>query len=477
MPRNILVFAPDDFGREYLRCYAKLPLSLQIQTPNIQRLAQSGVLFARGYSEPWCSPTRATWLAGRYANQTGIGSLAEGTNQPLLSTEVCLPSAIKTATSNAYITSGWVKWHLSDWASVGGAYEHPIRTGFDHWEGHLRNLDGGETYDSFEAFTADPAEDGDGVTVSKYQVNEWAPKYFADRCSAWIRAQTKPWLTYFAVNLPHTPFNRPPSYAYDTAKYNLPNYAPPAVNDASCPIYSKAMVQGLDWTLGYLLRSIPQATLANTTIIFWADNGTQSEAFDTLAKTGIDLTPYLGAGYAGKAKRTVYELGCNVPMIVAGAGVTNPGRTSQSLVSSADLFKTVIELVGGDYSLVPLPVGGTRPSISFAQDLLASTPSARTMLPLDLFGPNGPNVNCTTNGSRALVYTQYKLLKQNGTGVTGFPAGTAGVPVAGVEFYDLLADPNETVNLVGTNPINLTGATLAAYSLAVSDFTTAFSLS
>lgn len=476
MNPNLLLYAPDDFGREYLRVYNRLPPELQVPTPNIDRLRQAGVLFTRGYSCPWCSPTRACWLCGRLANQTGVGSLAEGANQPLLASEVGLPYGLKLATEGLYTTSAWVKWHLSDWCSRGGAYEHPIRLGFDHFEGHLRNLEGGEDYQSFEGFTARPAPDGRTVSVEKYHVGEWAPKYFADRCAEWWNAQDQPRFAYFAVNLPHTPYNRPPSYAYDTTRYDLPDYAPPGVNANSSPTYFKAMVQALDWTLGYLLSKLDQASRANTIVMLWSDNGTQAESFDTLAKTGIDLTPYLGANYGLKSKRTVYELGCNVPLIVSGPKVTNPGRTSTSLIGPSDLFNTIIELAGGNPSAVPLPSTGVRASTSFAQDLLAGTPSARTVVPLDLFGPNGPNVDCTTPGSRALSYARYKLLKLNGTGVTGFPSGTGGSPVAGMEYYDLLLDPNETTNLIGTGPINLTGAALTAYNTAVADFTTKFSL-
>jgi arylsulfatase A-like enzyme len=398
---NILHFAPDDIGREYWRIYNKLPAALQIDLPNITKFAQAGVTFLRAYSQPWCSPTRAAWLTGRYGNQTGIGSLAEGQNQPLLASEVCLPSAIKTSTEGLYRTGAFGKWHLSEWATRGGAYEHPIRTGFDHFEGVLRNLEAAESYDDFEAFTAIPASDGRTVQVKRYHVTEWAPRYFADRAGEWIRAQTGPWYCYFPVSLPHAPYNRPPEETYDTALYDLPDYAPPSAADPSVPTYFKAMSQALDWTFGYLLEQIPQAARANTVIILWSDNGTQSESFDTLAKTGLDLVPYLGADYTLKSKRTVYELGCNIPLIVAGPKVMKPGRTSSSLVAPADLFKTVIGLCDGDYSLVPFPSGGTRQSTSFLADLESGTPSARASVPIDLFGPNGPNVACTTTGSRA----------------------------------------------------------------------------
>lgn len=473
---NFLFFAPDDFGREYLSIYNRLPAELQVYTPNIQKLVQSGVTFTRAYSQPLCSPSRAAWLTGRGGWQTGVGGLAEGENQPLLSTEVCLPAALKTVSENLYACAGFIKWHLSDWTTRGGAYEHPIRCGFDYFEGHLRNLESGESYNSFEGFTAKPSTDGTSVQVDRYHVAEWAPKYYAERAGEWIRAQNSPWLVWFAVNLPHIPYNRPPSFAYDTDTYDLPGYAPASINANDTPEYFKAMVQGLDWDFGYLLQQIPQAQLGNTVVILWSDNGTQGESFDTLAKTGIDLTPYLGADYTTRAKRTVYELGVNVPLIVSGPKVTAPGRTSSSLISPADLFRTVIDLSGFDYADLPIDPDRTRISTSFAADLTAGTPSARTYVPVDLFSPNGPNVDCSTPGTRAIVQSQYKLIKKNSTGTGGFPANGAAA-VTGIEMYDVAADPKEQTNLLRGQPTNisLTTAENTAYLALQGVYATAFS--
>lgn len=480
MNPNILVIAPDDFGREYLRVYDRLPLNLQIPLPNISRMAQQGVKFTRAYSQPWCSPTRAAWLTGRGGWQTGIGSLAEGENQPLLNTEVCLPYGLKLATDYLYTTAAFGKWHLSEWTNRGGEYEHPARTGFDHFEGHLRNLDGGETYDQFEAFSCDAARDGGKIKFRRFPVNEWSPKWLGDRAAAWINEQIQPWFCYFAINLPHTPYNRPPSYAYDEDRYVLDAYRPATNGASSTPTYFKAMAQGLDWAIGNLLNQIPQNVRASTTVMLWSDNGTQGESFDTPTKTGIDLAPYLGSNYTLRSKRTVYELGVNIPLIVSGAKVSSPGRTSSALVSPADLFKTVIELAGGTYADVPLPPGGTRISTSFLPVLDESGAGTRTYVPVDLFGPNGPNVDCATAGSRAIVESQYKLLRLSnalgGVGVTGFPANGAAA-ISGIEMYDLSVDPNEQTNLLRGQPTNisLTAAQNTAYVALQATYATAFS--
>ncbi len=137
---NFLVIDPDDLGKEYLKAYAQLPEALWVHCPTINRLVQQGVKFTRAYSIGLCSPTRATWMTGRFPFKSGIGALAEGTNQPLLTSNLCLPAALKIATDELYTCGAFGKWHLSSFANRGGEYEHPVRVGFDWFEGRERPL-------------------------------------------------------------------------------------------------------------------------------------------------------------------------------------------------------------------------------------------------------------------------------------------------------------------------------------------------
>lgn len=471
---NILLFIPDDLGREYIAQYNLLPEALTIPQPNLRSLIANGVKFTRAYSQPWCSPDRAALMTGRYGFKTGIGSLAEAENSPLLETEVCLPHALKIATDNDYACAAFGKWHLSAYTTRGGEYKHPITVGFDHFEGHLRNIN---SYFSWPAFRATKGRTG--VDVQRLIIEDWAPLWFAKRAVDWIKETgTRPWFLWFAMNLPHTPYHKPPDGTYDSSAYVLPNSGPATAVSPISPTFFKAMVQGQDYILGYLRQNIPQHILANTIIIWWSDNGTQAQSLDTTATTGVDLTPYLGAGYSTKVKRSVYELGVNVPMVVSGAGVTQPGRVSSSLISPVDLFKTVIELAGGTYADVPLPSGGTRDSISFADDITNDVDSDRYELLVDQFAPNGPNINATAIGDRALVYRDvanlrdYKLIRRLSTGVTGFPSAGTPAPVSGIEFYDLGNDPLELSNLIAAGYGGLSGAAQTAYDQAVVDYAT-----
>lgn len=467
MQPNILTILPDDCGKEQFRLFGVG--TSPAPTPNIARLAQSGVIFTRAYSQPWCSPTRAEMMTGSYGFRTGIGSLAEYNNQPLLNNEVCLPAALKTATGGAYACAEIGKHHLSSFQTGGhGELAHPIDMGFDYFTGTLRNLENGDDYYNWLCTTAERT--ARGVQTAQARITQYAPSYQVDAALRWIARQTGPWWLHQTINLPHQPFDRPPSDLYDTTLYSLPSQAPPdgSVAATSRPYY-KAMIQAMDHEIGRLLSSMPQETLANTVVVLWCDNGTPANVVDA-DQNGLH------------AKRTVFELGCNVPLIVAGPGISGAGRTTSAIVKSVDLFRTVIELAGGDYSLVPTPAAHIRDSASFLPVLQASASTARTFAWLDLFGPNAPHINCSVNGSRAIAYSRYKLIKSATTGVT-FPSSSGGATNANDAFYDLQTDPNETFNLIGAGSPFVAGSVItltdvnptylgakSAYDAAVSQY-------
>lgn len=472
MPKNLLILVPDDAGKEQFACFgAGLAPDQQPSLPTIGRLAQAGVRFQRAYTQPWCSPTRAEMATGAYGFRTGIGSLAEATQQPLLNGEVCLPRALKLATANGYACAEIGKHHLSDFQSVGGEAQQPCLMGYDLFSGSLRNLDSPQTYYSWTETTSKMGTSG-GIRVQQRTATEYAPLRQLETALSWIGDQTQPWLLNFTLNLPHAPYQRPPEGMYDAARWVLPDITAPGI-DASARPYYKSALEAMDTIISRLLSGIPQATLANTVIVFWSDNGTPGEVLDQA---------YIDAGLGGHAKRTVYELGCNTPLIVSGAGVSGPGREVTSIVKTVDLLYTLIEAAGGDVGLVPANPAHIRDSVSFWPIVqnLAGTP--RTYTWLDLFGPNAPHTACSIQGSRAIVYDRYKLMKLATTGIT-FPNGVGGATNGTDLFFDLTADPLELSNLIGAGSPFVSGSVitltdvnalhpgaLTAYNAAVSTY-------
>src|SRR5215216_2993520 len=127
-PPNIVVIVADDMG------YADIGIhgSKDIPTPNIDALAKGGVRFTNAYvSGPYCSPTRAGLMTGRYPQRFGHEFNPGGNDQPfgLPKSEVTIADRLKAA---GYRTAMVGKWHLG-----AGEGLHPMDRGFDEFFGFL----------------------------------------------------------------------------------------------------------------------------------------------------------------------------------------------------------------------------------------------------------------------------------------------------------------------------------------------------
>lgn len=474
---NIIVFAPDDWGRDSWKVYADtlgtgVTVSDQAYTPNLDAHAQAGVRFNRAYVQPWCSPTRAQWMTGRWGYKTGIGALAQDGDQSLLDAEVCLPRALKLATGGAYTCGVFGKWHLAGFSNAGGPIEHPIRCGFDEFAGSLINMELPESYYSWPLSRAKRTRDG--IETSQELVQDYQPIWLIEEALRWVARTPQPWFLYLPISMPHGPMHRPPAEMYRTDVWSLDDTFPDqlgARNSAVSIPYYRAMVEAMDYGFGQLMNGLPQEVRAQTTTIVWSDNGT--------AAVNIPIPPFP----AGRSKQTVYDLGIRVPLVVAGAKVEKPGRTSEQLVSACDLFETVIALAEGAPGLVPVPttpvVPATRNSLSFDPVIRGTGSGARTAVQCDFFQPNIPHLAALVSGDRCYVKTiaagagagTWKIIRKDGSGTGGWPLTQTGTGVANYEFYNLVADPNETTNLIGGS-YSLTADQFSAYNSLVTDYTT-----
>lgn len=447
-PPNILLIIGDDMGIETLRSFGVGTDTAA--TPNLDRLAASGVRFNRYWAQPVCSPTRATMLTGRYGFRTGVGrptgdgavagtmpdtpakpadAPTEGRNGPagaagggragraaaarggrgpvaaagdspgLRAQEFTLPKAFAAHPELGYATAAIGKWHLADRSN--GWERHPNLAGFDHFSGLLRGFPEG-----YFAWIK-------GVNGTLSGATGYGPSDQVDDAAKWIRARAdRPWFLWFAFNLPHEPLHLPPRSLWVTDHSDLDPKADP---DANPRPYFKAMMEAMDTEIGRLLASLTPAVRANTYVVFMGDNG---------STRGTVTAPFA----ANHAKGTLYEGGVNVPLIVAGPGVARD-RASNALVNSADMFATVMDMAG----IVPrttVPSGPVVDSVSFLPYL--SQPDRRSIrqwIYADTFGPD----EGVRGGQYAIRGETYKLVVRAGQ----------------EEFYDVAADRSESRNLLG----------------------------
>ncbi len=375
---NILLVIADDMGLDATPGYTEG--AIKPNMPVLQSLMNTGVRFQNLWSYAVCTPTRASIFTGKYAVKTGMLEVGDEIN----TTETSLQKFLNTNTNNAYATAIIGKWHLSSTAS------DPITMGVDYYAGLLNG--GVQSYTNWN-FT----ENGQTSISTEYTTTK-----FTDLAINWVEKQNKPWFLWLAYNAPHIPFHLAPTNLHSQG--NLPT-DDASINANPMPYYLSAM-EAMDTELGRFLSSLSTEERANTLIIFIGDNGTPNQ---------VAQFPYSRR----KAKNSLYQGGVNVPMVIAGKGVTRFNETENALAHTADLFATIVSAAG-------IATSSYENSSSFYSLFNSSNGGNRNYVFTEI----------SNNGiGYAIRNNSYKLIK--------FDNGTE-------EFYHLESDPYENSNLIGT---------------------------
>ncbi|MDO5980626.1 sulfatase-like hydrolase/transferase [Flavivirga spongiicola] len=301
---NILLIIADDMGLDAAPGYDIG--STKPNMPNLQNLINSGIKFTNLWSNPTCSPTRATILTGKYGFKTGVLEASD-----ILSTsETSLQSYMDTNSSTSYNHAVIGKWHLSN------NENHPNNMGINHFAGLIGG--GVQSYWNWNLTI-------NGVTTKS---TEYTTTKFTDLAINWVAEQTTPWFLWLAYNAPHTPFHLPPNDLHFQG--TLPS---DQVSIDSNPLpYYMAALEALDTEMGRLINSMSSEEKDNTVIIFIGDNGTPNQVVQEHPST--------------RAKGSVYQGGVNVPMIVSGKNVTRINETEDALINTTDFFTTIANIAG-----------------------------------------------------------------------------------------------------------------------------------
>ena len=308
---NIVVIVADDMG------YADIGVhgSREIPTPNIDALARNGIRFTDAYvTGPYCSPTRAGLLTGRYQQRFGHEfnpALATESGLPL--GETTLADRLKAA---GYTTALIGKWHL------GSAHRfHPLERGFDEFFGFLG---GAHSYVAVGA-ADNPILDGrTPVTRVTYLTDA-----FTDRAVDFIRRNAaRPFFLYLSFNAVHTPMH---ATAAKLARFER-------IADPQRRTYA-AMLSAMDDGIGRTLAALRQHDLEeNTLIFFFSDNGGPTMA--TTAVNGSSNAPLRGS------KRQTWEGGVRVPFIIQWKGRLAAARIDSRLIIQLDVMPTALAAAG-----------------------------------------------------------------------------------------------------------------------------------
>jgi arylsulfatase A-like enzyme len=302
---NILVIVGDDMG------YADVGFQgcQDIPTPNFDSLAKASIRCTSGYvTAPYCSPTRAGLLTGRYQTRFGHEFNADEITAGLPLAETTIATRLKSA---GYATGLVGKWHL------GRAEQfHPLNRGFDEFFGFLP-----AQHDYF---------DDKGLLRGRAPVEEkeYLTDAFGREAVDFIeRHKQESWFLYVAFNAVHTPLQA------DDAR--LARFA--HISDTKRRTYA-AMMSAMDDAIGRIRKKLDDLGLtANTLVTFNNDNG--GPTMPSTATNGAINTPLRGS------KRTTLEGGIRVPFLVSWPGHFQPAVYEKPVIQ-LDLTATALAAAG-----------------------------------------------------------------------------------------------------------------------------------
>lgn len=393
---NLLLIVADDLG------YADVGFNggKVVATPNLDRLAATGVNLTDFRAAPMCSPTRAGLLTGRWPLRFGLmrAVLPPWSQHGLPPEERTLPELLAAA---GYEPRGIIgKWHL------GHARREflPLNHGFTSFYGHYNG--------AIDYFTHERDGERDWHRDDRSVPEEgYATDLLSAAAVQFVRTVSpeKPWLLYLPFNAPHSPFQAKPEDLQKYAHLKLPERRAYA-----------AMVDCLDQAVGRVLAAVearPDAT--NTLILFFSDNG-------GIPKVGSSNQPWRGA------KLTVYEGGTRVCAAIRWpAGGLAGGNRFTGRIGYIDVLPTL------------LAVAGVKPPADL--DGINFLPALRgeTQLP----GRAWFSYLHQNEDAHAAVHEgRWKLVAHGDF----FPKAPTAAPV--LELYDLAADPGEQTDLAEKYP-------------------------
>ncbi|WP_374546165.1 arylsulfatase [Rhodoblastus sp.] len=409
---NIVYIVSDDQGWKDVGYHGS-----DIRTPHIDELAQGGARLEQFYAQPFCTPTRAALMTGRYPFRYGLQTvvIASGHTYGLATDEWLLPQALKEA---GYETAIIGKWHLGQ----GDKKYWPRQRGFDYQYGPLIGEIDYFTHEQHNVL--DWFRNNQPVREKGYSTT-----LLGDDAVRLIENHdvAKPLYLYLAFNAPHTPYQAPQDY--------LDRYK--NIEEPSRRAYA-AMISAMDDQIGRVVAALDKKNMRdNTLIVFQSDNG--GTANPMFAGEGdmskIKIPVQNGPWRDGKG--TLYEGGTRVIALANWPGHIKAGVTIDEKIHVVDMYPTLAGLAGASLAktkpLDGLDVWGT---------VSDGKPSPRTEIVY--------NIEPFRAGVRQ---GDWKLIWR-----TPLPQA--------VELYNIAQDPSEKTNVAAENPDKVAALQKRANELA-----------
>lgn len=417
---NVVLILADDLGYGDLGCYGHP----QFKTPRIDRMAAEGARLTQFNTPmPFCAPTRASLMTGRYPFRCGLSLNPTPDAAPaadalgLPAREVTLAQVLRAA---GYATGMVGKWHLGHQPGM-----LPTQRGFDEYYGIPYSND------------MRPVQLLEGTRVVEYPVVQATlTRRYTERAVRFIRQhQARPFLLYFAHAMPHKPLAASESY----------------YGKSGAGLYGDVIAE-LDASVGAVLDALRQAGIDDRTLVFFtSDNG-----------------PWFGGSSGGLRgmKGSTWEGGFRVPLIARWPGRIPAGKIGAEPAVTMDLFATVLAATGAAMpddrpldgkDLMPLLTGAAASphAVVFGQrgPRLATVRDRRWKLhvlaPAEMKLKPGPDGRWrdprAPDGVTILApWEQYNIDAR--------PGAPGGDPPAPMQLFDLSRDPAEQHDVATAHP-------------------------
>jgi len=408
VPPNVVMIIADDLGWSQIGCYG----SSFYKTPNIDKLAKSGIKFTNAYSAASiCSPTRAAIMTGKYPARLDLTDFIPGNtpkNKPLLTPEdwqKYLPlkelTIAEKMESSGYSTGFYGKWHLSKEKLPPESLSHnPKMQGFK--ESFVTYKPSGNLIQQWQMENKD-FHNVDTITKSGLE--------FLDQ------NQKSPFLLILSHNTIHDPLIESEKLIN---KYENKIHSDKGENN---PIIG-AMIETLDKSVGEIINKLKILDLFdNTLLIFCSDNGGKHKhALQTPFKKG---------------KGWLYEGGIRVPLIISWPKKIKKPFISHLMTSSIDFLPTILKVTNSNLDSKNEHDGIDISSIFSNQTKLINRDELFWHYP---HYHNGSGMKPAS----AIRWKNYKLIEWHEATLLNKDNQ--------IELYDLTVDPGESNNLSSKIP-------------------------
>ncbi len=333
---NIVLIMADDVGIDGLSCYG----SDTYETPNLDRLAMSGIRFTHAYSQPLCTPTRVQIMTGKYNHRNwtyfGILDPQERTFGHLLK-----DAGYRTCIAGKGQLQSYDPPDFPNAARRRGTGMRVDQAGFDEYTLYhsWHTEDKGSRY-------ANPTTYQNGKLLKELK-RQYGPDISVDAMLDFMeRHREEPMFVYFPMALPHWPMVPTP----DSEEWQDESRRLEESTD-----YFPDMVHYMDKLVGRIVKGIDKLGLTeNTIVLFYSDNGTH-----------LKITASMNGKEVRGGKATPAQTGIRVPLIASWPGKIKAGQTNSDLIDASDFLPTLAAL-----GQTKIPKDWHTDGFSFAPQLL-----------------------------------------------------------------------------------------------------------